>query len=67
MIHLSVWYAEGVVKWQLVKVRPAVEWRRLGPWYWERRGEARLDDVPRDDRAMISAALAAIQDRLGER
>lgn len=67
MIQLSVWAVEDCVKWQLVKIRPADQWRAHGPWYWERRGQIVSDDELRSDRELISMALKAIGDRLGER
>ncbi len=67
MIQLMVWTSQGVVKWSLVKLRPARDWRAHGSRYWERSGEVNTGTEPRSDRETISVALQAIQDRLGER
>lgn len=67
MIQLIVYMHEDVVVWRMIKMRPAHEWRALGPTYWERRGDVYLEETPTSDREMISAALRAIMDRLGER
>jgi hypothetical protein len=67
MLHLSIYVVNDVVVWRLWKPRPAAQWRTLGPSYWERRGEVVLTDDERTDRQLLTAALEAIQNRLGER
>lgn len=67
MIQLLVYAQEDTVVWTLVALRPAHEWRTKGSRYWERRGEISLDEPAESHRQLISAALQAVQDRLGER
>lgn len=67
MIHLSIYMVDGAVVWSMRKLRPAREWRTLGSRYWERRGEVVLDEPATSDRELLTAALQAIQARLGER
>lgn len=67
MIQLMVWMHEDVVRWSLVKFRPAHLWRSLGSRYWERSGEVTTAGDIYSDRQLLTAALKAIQDKLGER
>lgn len=67
MIVLYAYMTEGMVTWSMFKPRPSREWTSLGTRYWERRGEVRLDEPVTSDRELLSAALRAILDRLGER
>lgn len=67
VIQIQVYVSNGLVIWRLYKIRPARDWRSMGPWYWERRGEVELGQEPLSDRAALTAALTAMLTRLGER
>jgi hypothetical protein len=58
---------DDVVAWRLVKIRPASSWRAMGPYYWERKGDVPLSGDAKSDRELLTAALTAVLNRLGER
>jgi hypothetical protein len=67
MIMLQIYMVNDMVVWSMWAPRPAKDWSTLGCRYWERRGDVHLDDNPRTHRELLSLALRAVQDRLGER
>lgn len=67
MMQLSLYCVDDYVKWRLVKIRPAHLWASQGPWYWERRGEVKLEPEALSDREALTASLNAVLMRLGER
>lgn len=67
MIVLYMYMSDDAVVWSMHKPRPASQWLSQGVRYWERSGLVKLEPEPTSDRELLTAALKAINDRLGER